>query len=281
MARRRRKKDRQLLTAVLVIVGLLFLAIGGIALAMSRGGSEPVQEPETQPRATAAPNDYAPEDFYREDGFLRYEGEHLVGIDVSTHQGIIDWEAVAASGVDFAILRIGYRGSSQGLLYEDETFRDNLQGAKEAGLLVGGYFFSQAITPQEAWDEAIFACEILDDAELDLPVFYDWEETGEDSRTGNIREIPMTRCALAFCERMEQGGFDAGVYFNQNYGYYYLELEHLQDYTLWLAEYNETPTFEYHFEFLQYSASGSIPGIETDVDLDLWIPANRQGAHTR
>ena len=256
---------------VLVIVGLLFLIIGGIALALSRGGSEPVQEPETDPRATAAPNEYAPESFYREDGFLRYRGEHLVGIDVSTHQGLIDWEAVAASGVDFAILRIGYRGSSRGLLYEDETFRDNLRGAKEAGILVGAYFFSQAITPQEAWDEAIYACEILDEAELDLPVFYDWEETGADSRTGDIESIPMTRCALAFCDRIERGGYEAGVYFNQTYGYHYLELEHLQDYCLWLAEYNETPGFDYGFDLLQYSAAGSIPGIETDVDLDLWI----------
>ena len=267
--KRRQKKDRQLLLAILVAALVLVLLIGGVVLALS--GQEDAELPSTEPRATAAPNAYHADSFYREDGFLRYEGEHLVGIDVSTHQELIDWEQVAAAGVDFAILRIGYRGSSRGDLYEDETFRANLKGAKEAGLLVGGYFFSQAITAQEAWDEAVFVCKLLDDEELDLPVFYDWEETGTDSRTGNIRDIPMTECALAFCRRIEQGGYSAGVYFNQNYGYHYLELEHLQNYTLWLAEYNEIPTFDYHFDLLQYSDSGSIPGIDPDVDLDLWI----------
>lgn len=270
--RKKKKKDRQLLFAVLVLTAVLLLVIGGIALALSGGEEEePAELPSTQPRATAAPNPYDEEKYYMEDGFLRYEGEHMVGIDVSTHQELIDWQQVAGAGVEFAILRIGYRGSSRGDLYEDETFRANLQGAKEAGILVGGYFFSQAITPQEAWDEAIFVCELLEGESFDLPIFYDWEEVGEDSRTGDIRDIPMTRCALAFCERMERGGYEAGVYFNQTYGNHYLELEHLQDYCLWLAEYDESPDYRYRFDLVQYSDSGSIPGIETDVDLDLWI----------
>lgn len=271
MAKRKKKKDRQLLLAVVVIALVIFLVIGAIALALSSFREETAELPSTQPRATAAPNAYDPQGFYREDGFLRYAGEHLVGIDVSTHQELIDWQQVAASGVDFAILRIGYRGSSRGDLYEDETFRANLQGAKEAGLLVGGYFFSQATNPQEAWDEAVYVCELLEGEAMDLPIFYDWEEVSADSRTGNIRDIPMTDCALAFCRRIEQGGYGAGVYFNQTYGNHYLDLEHLQDYTLWLAEYNEVPGFDYHFDLLQYSDSGTIPGIETDVDLDLWI----------
>ena len=271
MARRKRRKDRQLLFVVLVLALVLFLVIGGLALARSSWRQESAQLPATEPKTTAAKNYYDPQAYYREDGFLRYEGAHLVGIDVSTHQKLIDWEQVAAAGVDFAIVRIGYRGSSRGELYEDETFRENLRGAKEAGLLVGGYFFSQAITVQEAWDEAVYVCELLDGTALDLPVFYDWEQVSEDSRTGDIREIPMTQCAQAFCERIEQDGYEAGVYFNQTYGNHYLDLEHLQDYTLWLAEYNEIPSYRYHFDLVQYTDSGSIPGIETDVDLDLWI----------
>ena len=271
MAKRKKKKDRQLLVAILVLAAVLLLVIGGVVLALLPEEREPARLPPTEPRATAAPNEYDPEKFYREDGFLRYEGEHLVGIDVSTHQEVIDWEQVAAAGVDFAILRIGYRGSSRGDLYEDETFRTNLEGAREAGLLVGGYFFSQAIDPQEAWDEAVYVCELLDGEEMDFPIFYDWEEVGSDSRTGDIRDIPMTQCALAFCKRSEEEGYTAGVYFNQTYGIHYLELEHLQDYTLWLAEYNEIPGYRYHFDMVQYSDAGSIPGIETDVDLDLWI----------
>lgn len=274
MARRKRKKEKQLLIAIAVITLLLFLVIGGIALALSSPAreTEPVQMPQTEPQATAAENGYDADAYYMQDGFLRYEGKaHKIGIDVSTHQGVIDWEQVAAEGVEFVVIRIGYRGSSRGLLYEDETFRENLRGAKDAGLLVGGYFFSQAVTAQEAWEEAMFVCELLEGETLDLPVFYDWEEVSGDSRTGDISDIPMTKCALAFCERMERGGFRAGVYFNQNYGYHYLELEHLQDYSLWLAEYNEVPSFDYHFDIVQFTDDGRLAGIETAVDLDLWI----------
>lgn len=215
-------------------------------------------------------NEYSAEAFFVENGFLRYaEAEHMVGIDVSTHQGLIDWEAVAGSGVEFAIIRAGYRGSTVGELYEDEQFVYNLTEAKNAGLQVGVYFFSQALNAQEAREEAEYVCELLNGTDLELPVFYDWEFIG--GRVSNPADIPMTECAIAFCNAIMEQGYEAGVYFNQNYGYDYLNLRALQKYTLWLAEYDETPDFAYHFDCLQYTDAGSIDGIEGSVDLDIFF----------
>lgn len=144
-------------------------------------------------------NSYIAEEFYMEGEFLRYGGaKHLVGIDVSTHQGEIDWSAVAESGVEFAIIRAGYRGSSVGELYEDECFSYNYRKAKKAGLRVGVYFFSQAISEQEAVEEAQFLCKLLKGKKLDLPVFYDWEHL--DGRVPSAAAVPMTSLAVAFCQ---------------------------------------------------------------------------------
>ena len=275
MARRKKKKSNQTLALVVtVLAAVAFVVIFGVIVSScSHGPSvEETEPPVTEgPRETAPLNAYAPEDFYLENGFLRYGTDSLVGIDVSTHQGLIDWQAVKGAGVEFAIIRAGYRGTTQGLLYEDELFRANLDGAKEAGLLVGVYFFSQAANEEEAAEEAEFVCGLLDGAKLDLPIYYDWEEVSGQSRIPGAAEIPMTECAVAFCEAIKAQGYEAGVYFNQTYGYDHLDLLALQDYSLWLAEYGNTPTFDYHFHCLQYTDSGVVDGIETEVDLNVFF----------
>ncbi len=274
MARRKKKYQKQLSIAVIALSAVALLLTGGVVLSLLLiSGKEPepeatVQMPQGIP---AASNEYDVEAFYRQDGFLRYGEEHMVGIDVSAYQGIIDWGRVADSGVEFVIIRAGYRGSSRGLLYEDETFQDNLKEAKKLGLKVGAYFFSQARNTAEAIEEGKFICELLDGEELDLPVFYDWEPVEGSDRFPDLSEVPMTECAVAFCETVRAEGYEAGVYFNQSLGYYYLDMTKLQDYTLWLAEYNEIPTFDYHFHLVQYSDDGTVDGIETPVDLNLWI----------
>lgn len=270
MARRRKKKCSDLTKLVLAFLGAaLVIAIGTTVFLLCA----PEQAEPNEPTApTAAGNEYDPDAFVMRDGFLRYaDAPHMVGIDVSTHQGMIDWQAVADAGVEFAILRVGYRGSTEGKLYEDEQFRENLAGARAAGLQLGVYFFSQALTPEEAEEEAAFVCRLLDGETLELPVFYDWEEVSGDSRVESAASVPMTDCAIAFCETVERKGYTAGIYFNQRYGYGHLELERLQDYTLWLAEYGDTPSFSYHFDCLQYTDSGTVNGIEGSVDLDLLI----------
>lgn len=257
----------------IVLCAIAVIILFSVLLALLYTPQQASPEAKQPVKETAPLNQYAAEDFYMDGAYLRYRDKDAkVGIDVSAHQGLIDWERVAQAGVEFAVIRAGYRGSTKGLLYEDETFRANLKGATEVGISVGVYFFSQACTPEEAEEEAAYVCKLLAGTVLDLPVFYDWEEVNGEVRIPAASEIPMTECALAFCKRVEQDGYRAGVYFNQTYGYRHLALEQLQDYCLWLAEYGTTPTFHYHFDCLQYTDSGSIDGIETDVDLDLLFP---------
>ena len=192
------------------------------------------------------------------------------GIDVSTHQKDIDWQAVAEDGVDFAILRLGHRGYTEGGLFLDQTFEQNLQGALNAGLEVGVYFFSQAITSEEAEEEADYVLDALNGQELAFPVAFDWESIpGDKARTDGMDGEELTRCAAAFCKRIKDAGYRPAVYFNQTQGYLCYDLRELTDYDLWLAEYDTTPDFYYHFDLWQYSHTGRVNGIKGDVDLDL------------
>lgn len=254
-----------------VVIGLVaVVALIALLAALPERGEAPTEATQATEAVEPPKNTYRSDAFYREDGILHYaDAAHAVGIDVSVHQGVIDWSAVADSGVEFAILRVGYRGSTVGELYEDEQFRDNLRGARDAGLKVGAYFFSQARDATEAREEAEYACKLLGGEALELPLYYDWEVVSGDSRVTHPAEVDMTACAAAFCETVEAAGYEAGVYFNQTYGYDYLDLGALGNYALWLAEYNETPTFSYRFDCLQYSDSGTVAGIVGKVDLDL------------
>jgi len=262
----RRKKNAPFplwwpLLAVIPIVAIISLII------LFSGSVEPVAEPEPTVQTLAA-NEYAPEAFYREGEFLRYANdEYLLGVDVSAHQGVIDWESVAASGIDYAIVRVGYRGTTVGDLYEDEQFRYNLEEAQKHGLKVGAYFFSQALNSEEALQEAEYACRLLEGCSLELPVYFDWEYV--DGRIESMDAVPITDCAVTFCEKIRSQGYQPGIYFNLELGYNHLNLMQVQDYHLWLAEYNEPPTFRYHFDSLQFTDNGRIDGIETPVDLDI------------
>ncbi|MCI8808682.1 MAG: glycoside hydrolase [Oscillibacter sp.] len=193
-----------------------------------------------------------------------------VGIDVSTHQKDIDWEAVAADGIEFAMLRLGHRGYSEGGLFMDQTFEQNLQEALGAGLDVGVYFFSQAVSPEEAEEEADYVLEVLNGQTLTFPIAFDWESIpGDEARTDGLDGETMTRCAAAFCKRIQDAGYHPAVYFNQTQGYLHYDLRELTDYELWLAEYDPTPNFYYHFDLWQYSNTGRVDGIQGNVDLDL------------
>ena len=251
------------ITLALVIIAILV----GIFVPLIRNRSRDVDI--TIPTLREIPkNDYSLDNFYWEDGFLRYKDRpYMIGIDVSTHQEMIDWQAVADSGVEFAIIRVGYRGTTEGKLYEDDCFAYNLREAKKAGLQIGVYFFSQAINTEEAVEEARYVCDLLDGEKLQLPVFYDWEYV--DGRVPQPWNMPMTECAIAFCETIREEGYRPGVYFNQDYGYNYLDLRELENYTLWLAEYGSTPEFPYLYHCVQYTDNGTVPGIEGSVDLNL------------
>lgn len=231
----------------------------------------PKPEPKPNPYDVLEPNTYDAALFYEENGLRHYAdpSKSQVGIDISSHQSEIDWEKVKAAGVDFAIIRLGYRGYTEGAIQADENFIKNMDGAAAAGIDVGVYFFSQAVTPQEAEEEAQFCLQWLQDWELEYPVLFDWEDIEAEARTDGMNSITLTACAKAFCQTIEEAGFRAGIYFNQTFGYQELNLPELKDYCFWLAEYNNTPFFEYDFEIWQYRCDGTVDGIDGDVDLNL------------
>lgn len=205
------------------------------------------------------------------DGTVEYPGA-LQGVDVSSHQGEIDWKKVKNAGIDFAILQIGYRGYSVGKLNPDDRFVENYNAASEAGIRLGVYFYSQAVSEDEALEEADYVLELLKDRALELPVFFDWEEVTE-GRTRGFATSSVGDFALSFCRRITAGGYQAGVYFNQKYGYTIMHLESLADYTYWLAEYRNYQSFGYAVGIWQYTGSGRVDGIELPVDRDLMYPA--------
>lgn len=198
------------------------------------------------------------------------EPEPVPGIDVSSHQGVIDWKAVADSGVKFAIIRLGYRSTDDGLLHEDTRAKENLAGAKAVGLKIGGYFFSQALNPAEAREEAALALEILGDMPLDFPLAYDWEYTGADKRTGAMEPATLVACVHAFCNAIEYSGYQSMVYFNLDLSRTLLDLDEVKQYPFWYARYGEKMDLKREVLLWQYSDQGTVPGISEKVDLNWW-----------
>lgn len=215
-------------------------------------------------------NPYTEEDFDYEGRFLTCTaGPCLLGVDVSYWQYDITWPLVKAAGMDFAMIRLAWRGSTEGGIEEDSYARINYQGAKDAGLMVGGYFFSQATTPEEAVEEAEFVLEMAKDMEFDMPIVYDWEQTG--GRTAGMDKRTLTDCAKAFCQTIEEGGLEAMIYFNVQYAIRGMYLEELTDYQFWLAMYDSRMDFPYKIDMWQHTDHGSVPGIEGDVDLNIYF----------
>lgn len=195
-----------------------------------------------------------------------------LGIDVSVYQGVIDWQKVADAGIDFAIIRVGYRGyGSEGKMMPDKYFTQNIQGALDAGLDVGVYYFSQAITVEEARQEAAYVIEQVKDYPLTYPVVFDWERQNyAGSRTQTVPSVStMCKMANAFCEDITAAGYEAMVYFNPSEGYKQYDLSQLMNYPFWLAQYNSVPTFYYDFDMWQYTSTGRVPGISGSVDINL------------
>lgn len=214
--------------------------------------------------------------FYLEDGRLRYDDgvtPVAYGVDVSAHQGDVDWQAVADDGIQFAMLRLGYRGYGPvGSLNLDRYFEQNLSGALEAGLDVGVYFFSQAVSPQEALEEARLLLEQLDGRELTYPVVYDWENISYDTaRTDGVDNETLNACALAFCEAVSEAGYQPMVYFNTHQALLQYDLSAFTDYPFWYAYYTDgcVPNLYYDFRMWQYTSSGSVAGISGEADMNI------------
>lgn len=196
-----------------------------------------------------------------------------LGIDVSTYNGFIDWQAVAAQGIDFAILRAGGRGWETGLIYDDEWFQRNLMEAGIAGIDLGVYFFSTATNPLEAVQEADYVIHCLGGTELKLPIFIDVEYSGDyphgraDKLSNTEREVIIN----AFCRTVMDAGYDAGVYSGEYYYKYNLDFVSLNKYSIWLASYTKSarlPDFPGNYDMWQFTDSGLVNGITGIVDMN-------------
>lgn len=193
----------------------------------------------------------------------------LFGIDVSKWNKEIDWESVQASGVEFVIIRCGYRGSKTGSLVEDPYFKKNIEGAEAAGIKVGVYFFTQATTEVEAVEEASMALMLCKGYKLALPIFIDTEGAGGSGRADGLNTETRTAVCDAFCRTIENSGFNAGVYASKNWYNNNLNTKNLSDYTIWLAQYSKGVTYDGDYDLWQYTSAGTVDGIETRVDLNM------------
>lgn len=268
-----KKKTRHLEIAIAILLGLfiiMFLIVFPNGFARKNATVSEIDEPAD----TNYEINY--EDIKVVSGKYFYEDDNFTssfGIDVSTFQDEIDWNKVKNDSVEFAYIRIGRRGATTGLLYEDDLFEANYEGAKKAGLKIGVYFFSQAINETEARQEADWVIDELKGKEIDLPIAYDCEEVfleNELSRVIFLDKEDITKNALAFCRRLEENNYHPIIYTYQFWADNNYDMEQLSSYPIWFAQYDvDEPKLDYPISIWQYSDKGTINGISTPVDLNI------------
>ena len=234
--------------------------------------TQPTNADPTEPsQPTLRQNPFLPADFALQDGYMSCLTEpYQLGIDVSKYQQNVDWQMVADSGVTFVMIRIGGRGYGQaGNLYADELAESHYQGARAAGLQIGVYFFSQAISPEEAQEEARYAMELTAHWQLDMPIVFDWEYVSDTARTANTDAQTVTACAAAFCDTVLAENRQAMIYVRPELKK--LNLEQLAAYDHWVAWYSDTMDYPNEFAMWQYTKTGKVPGISGDVDINLYL----------
>ncbi len=220
-------------------------------------------------------HNYKTEDLKQsENGEWQYtDGDKVIshkGIDVSSHQGDIDWAKVKGSGVEFAMIRALYRGYSSGKLVEDEKFKNNIVGADANGIKAGVYIFTQAVNETEVDEEIAMLKELVGENKVDYPVVVDVEEANAgEGRMDTLGIEERTSLIKYYCEKLKDAGYKPMIYFNIESALLMLDLTQLEDYDKWLAAYNSEFYYPYQYTLRQYSDSGSIDGIEGDVDLDI------------
>lgn len=196
-------------------------------------------------------------------------GTQKIGIDVSKWNGDIDWDKVKNAGVQFAIVRAGYRGSSTGSLVEDPYFHTNMKAAAASGVPVGVYFFTQATNEVEAVEEASTVLKLISEYQLDYPIYIDTEGAGGNGRADGLDVQTRTLVCEAFCRTIANAGYEAGVYASRNWLNNNLKTERLDQYRIWLAEYRRVPLYQGYYQMWQYTSKGKIDGIKGNVDLNI------------
>ncbi len=273
-ARQARKSS---IPVILAIVALIALGIGA-ALLMSNWLNAPAKTTTQESQAYESQPYVSPYDFaglaYDDTGRLTYSENGVLksktGVDVSQYQGTIDWDAVAGDGVSFALVRAGSRGYTEGALSVDDNFIENVDGATSAGLDVGVYFYSQALTVEEAEEEADLVIQQLNGRQLNLPVAFDYEQNSDPNARGNsIDSQTLTEVALAFCKRIEAAGYKTMIYGNA-WDMARFNISDLGGRAIWFAEYNSTtPDAQFDFAIWQYNNNGTVAGIDAAVDMNI------------
>lgn len=229
------------------------------------------------PRFAVSGNQYKPDGFVDRKGVISYEdGPSYVGINVNENQGDIDWAQVAASDVDYALIRVGYREYSRGRIVADANFEQNMKGAASVNLPVGVYFYSRAVTDTEAEEEAAFVLEQIRGYQIDYPIAFNWQylynddgTLDESARNTGCNGTQITGFIETFCKKIKTAGFTAAYYCDKEMGYNKLDLERLSAYEMWYAEYRSVPSFYYDFGMWQYTKEGTVPGISGQVPVSL------------
>ncbi len=196
-------------------------------------------------------------------------GDATVGIDVSKWNGEIDWDKVKNAGVDFAIVRAGYRGSVTGSLVEDPYFAENMRGAANAGIDTGVYFFTQATNEVEAVEEASVVLALVREYPVNYPIFIDTEGAGGNGRADGLDKETRTLVCEAFCRTIENAGYTAGIYASRNWYNNNLDMNRLDRYFIWLAEYRDIPLYQGYYRMWQHTSKGKIDGVEGNVDMNI------------
>lgn len=261
-------REKKKLIAVCLLLALLFICFNHYRekqiLGTYRGPGKEGEYPVTELEG---------ECFYYDDyNFLNYKSgsvKGMRGIDVSAHQGKIDWKKVKDSGVEFAMIRVGFRSYSDGSLHEDRFFKANLKGAEENHIKTGFYFFSQARNAEEAMEEAEFLMDRIGKKRLSMPIAYDMEEVTADDRILDMTMEEKTIAADAFCSLIKRRGYDPIIYGNPSWISNNLNLSLLTEYPLWLANYAEKSEFPYRYTMWQYTDRGIVGGIKGYVDLNI------------
>ncbi len=209
------------------------------------------------------------------DGDFRYytkDGQVVskLGVDVSYFQQSINWKKVKESGIEFAMIRVGYRGYESGSINKDNRFDEYMKGAAKAGIETGVYFYSQAVSVEEAEEEADFVLSNISDYDVTYPVVFDWEITGETgARTNDMTPAILTDCTAAFCNRIAEAGYIPMIYSPKRQAIFKIDRDSLAGFDFWLAEYNEEPEYPYMFQMWQYASDAEVPGIAGNVDINL------------
>ena len=201
--------------------------------------------------------------------FQQTTGNAHLGIDVSKWNKEIDWDKVKNAGIEFSIIRAGYRGSVTGSLVVDPYFEANMKGAAASGIPVGVYFFTQAVNEVEAVEEASAVLELVRRYNISYPIFIDTEGAGGSGRADGLDPETRTLVCEAFCRTIENAGYNSGVYASRNWYNNNLYTDRLDNYCIWLAEYRSAPLYQGYYQMWQYTSKGAVDGINGNVDMNI------------